>query len=456
MGARAIAYRVLVQVEKGAYANLVLDEILQKSGLTGPDRRLATEIVYGTIKNQLKLDWIIGQLVKKAGKLEAGPRLLLRMAFYQLIFLDRIPPSAVTNETVKIAKKNFHQGIAGLINGVLRSYLREPQKVTWPDEEKDPLTYLEVTYSHPRWMLERWLGRYGFENTRKICSFNNLPADLWIRTNTLQIGRKELEARLVLEGCSVEESTRVPEGLLLKDCPPLGKLESFLKGLFTVQDESSMLVAHIVSPEEGLAVLDVCAGPGGKTTHLAQLMNNKGEILACDVHQHRLKLIEENAERLGIDIIRTLLQDALDIDPRKFKKYSLILVDAPCSGLGVLRRRPDSRWRKSLEDIKALALIQSRIMEKAVKVLAPGGRLIYSTCTMEPEENQELIFSVLKNNPDLRLLDLTKFLPYCPDNAAETEELQAGYRQYLPFKDHMEGFFIAGIEKVGLDSYGPE
>lgn len=452
MGARKIAYKVLTEVEKGAYANLVLDEILQKSGLFGPDRRLATELVYGTIKNQLKLDWIIRQFVKKAGQLEIGPRLLLRMAFYQLLFLDRIPPSAVTNEAVKIAKKNFHQGIAGLINGVLRSYLRDPAKVVWPDEENDPLTYLEVIYSHPRWMVERWLKRYGFENTRGICRFNNMPADLWIRTNTLRIDKKGLKDVLTLEGCSVDESKKVPEGLLLQVSPAIGSMESFKKGLFTVQDESSMLVAHVVRPEEGSELLDVCAGPGGKTTHLAQLMNNKGEILACDVHQHRLKLIEENAERMGIEIIRTIIQDATEIDHLHFRRYNLILVDAPCSGLGVLRRRPDSRWRKSPEDIKTMAEIQKKIMEKVIKVLAPGGRVIYSTCTMEPEENQELIKKVLEENPDLRPLDLTEFLPYTPENEEELSELKAGYRQYLPFKDDMEGFFIAGFLKAGNEN----
>lgn len=447
MGARLIAYKVLTEVEKGAYANLVLDEILHKSGLSGPDRRLATEIVYGTIKNQLKLDWIIGQFVKKSGQLETGPRLVLRIAFYQLLFLDRIPPSAVTNEAVKIAKKKFHQGIAGLINGVLRSYLRDPGKVVWPNEKTDPLTYLEVFYSHPRWILERWLIRYGFDNTKAICRFNNLPADLWIRANTLLIDRRSLKDQLINEGCTLVESSKVPEGLILRNSPSLLSLESFQKGLFTVQDESSMLVAHFTHPEKGTKILDVCAGPGGKTTHLAQLMNNEGEILACDIHSHRIKLIEENAKRLGIEIIRTIIQDATEIEPHSFGSYPLILVDAPCSGLGVLRRRPDSRWRKNPEDIKALAVIQRKIIDKVIKVLTPGGRLIYSTCTMEPEENQELIRSVLKDNPDLQPIDLSEYLPYKPDNEEELGELRAGSRQYLPFKDDMEGFFIAGLRK---------
>ena len=449
MQARETAYRILADVEKGAYANIILDEYLRVQQLSALDRGLVTEIVYGAVKYRLKLDWIIGQLVQKPAKLEIGPRLILRLSLYQLLFLERIPPSAVVNEAVKLGKKIFHTGVAGLINGALRNYLRNPGQVSWPDAKKQPLEYLEVCHSHPRWMVARWLKRYGFDNTQKFCEFNNKPADLWIRTNMLRCSREDLIERLKDEGCAVEKSRRIPEGLLLMTAPPLTCLPSFTDGLYTVQDESSMLVAHVVRPAPGQEVLDVCAGPGGKSTHLAQLMENKGLILACDVHGHRLSLIEDNARRLGVVIIKTVLADATKMAATHEAKYDLILVDAPCTGLGVLRRRADSRWRKQEGDIKALAELQKQILENALSMLRVGGRLIYSTCTIEPEENEENIAWIIQKHPEIRAVNLSSYMPYKVETEEEKLEMSGGVRQYLPFIDNMEGFFIAALEKTG-------
>jgi len=445
---RELAFHLLKEIEEGAYANLVLDQTFRLSKyLTSLDRGLITELVYGTVKYRAKLDWLIKQTVKNVGKLEIGPRILLRLSFYQLLFMDKIPPFAVTNEAVKLAKKYFHSGVASLINGVLRNYLRHPENIVLPDAQKDPLEYLEIVYSHPRWMLERWLDRYGWEKTKKICEFNNTPAELWIRTNTLKCSRQELALRLKGEGCKFRLSLLVPEGILLQSAPPLASLRSFQEGLFTVQDESSMLVAHVLNPQPKQCVLDVCAGPGGKTTHLAQLMKNQGEILACDLHRHRLRLVKNNAERLGIEIIKTKLLDATSIDQELKREYSLVLVDAPCSGLGVLRRRPDSRWRKQPEEVKELAVLQLQILDSVYHLLAPGGRIIYSTCTIEPEENVEVIKQFLAEHPEMESFDLTPSLPYTATTKAEKEELKSGQRQFLPFQDGMEGIFIAGVRK---------
>ncbi len=444
---REAAYKVLLNVEKGAYANISLDEFFKKHKLSDQDRAFATEIVYGTIKYRKRLEWIVGHMVKKGGKLKVGPRLLLLMSFYQLMFMDRVPSSAVTNEAVKLAKRLFHPGLAGLINGVLRNYLRNPHLIKWPDEKKEPLAYLEVYYSHPRWMLERWLGRYDMENTVKLCKFNNEPADLWIRTNTLRITPEELAEKLKGEGCGVEKSLRVKEGLKIKTPVPLYQLNAFQKGLFIVQDETSMLVGHVVDPSPGQKVLDACAAPGGKTTHLAQLMKDQGTIIACDIHEHRLGLIKENAQRLGIKCITTRLQDAAQLSKSQ-EKYELILIDAPCSGLGVLRRRPDSRWRKELSDIAKLAQLQKEILHNALSLLEPGGRLIYSTCTIEPEENFQVINCIKKEYGDVESFDLLPYWPYTPQGEEEIKELKQGMRQILPFKDEMEGFFIAGLQKL--------
>ncbi|MDD2401239.1 MAG: 16S rRNA (cytosine(967)-C(5))-methyltransferase RsmB [Clostridia bacterium] len=448
MNAREIAYKILLKIEEGAYANLILDETLRNNrGLTALDRGFITEIVYGTVKFRLRLDWMIEKTVKKPDKLKDRPRVLLRLSFYQLLFMDRVPPSAVTNESVKLAKKFFYPGVASLINGVLRNYLREPEKIALPLIENDSLKYLEVIYSHPRWMLKRWLARYGLKNTEKLCEFNNTQAELWIRTNTLRCSSDELEERLIKEGCKVARSTRVPEGILLKSALPIYLLKSFQEGYFTVQDESSMLVSHVVNPQPEMKVLDVCAAPGGKTTHLAQLMKNKGKIIACDIHQHRLGLIKENANRLGINNIETRLLDATSVEKEVDCLFDLVLVDAPCSGLGVLRRRPDSRWRKSCNDIEQLAVLQGRILESVYHVLAPGAKLIYSTCTLEPEENFDVIDKFKKEHADMVSFDLTTYFPYTFRSEEEKEELQNGMRQYLPFEDEMEGFFIAGLTK---------
>lgn len=452
MDAREAAYRILWEIEHDAYANLVLDEFLRREkSLKAIDKGLITELVYGTVKYRGRLDWLIAQTVQKVEKLAIGPRILLRLSFYQLLFMDRIPAFAVTNEAVRLARKLFHSGVASLINGVLRNYLRSPQKVVLPVPAENPLAYLEVVYSHPRWMLERWLKRYGWDNTVKLCEFNNAPAELWIRVNTLRCAPEQLMEQLMAEGCTVERSTYVLEGILLKAAPPLATLPSFHAGLFTVQDESSMLVAHAVSPQSGMEVLDVCAGPGGKTTHLAQLMGNKGAILACDIHEHRTRLIEENAKRLGIEIVQTMVGDASLLDGQLDRQYALILVDAPCSGLGVLRRRPDARWRKEPAIIAELAALQGKILESSYQLLAPGGRLIYSTCTIEPEENAQVIEAFLQKHADLSRLDLTSYFPYVPRDENEKAELAKGQRQFLPFQDGMEGFFIAGVQKRKQD-----
>ena len=445
---REITYQILMEIEEGAYANLILDRILRlNKQLNALDRGLITELVYGTVKYRARLDWLIRETVKKAEKLEKGPRVLLRLSFYQLIFMDKIPSFAVTNEAVKLAKKYFHSGVASLINGVLRNYLRNPEKVILPDAQENSLEYLEIVYSHPRWMLERWLKRYGWENTAKLCEYNNAPADLWLRVNTIKCTRQELATKLKSEGCNVSFSSLAPEGILLKSSPPLATLPSFKEGLFTVQDESSMMVAHVVNPYSKQTVLDVCAGPGGKTTHLAQLMKNQGEILACDVHRHRIRLIKENAERLGIDIIKTKLLDATRIDQELQQQFALVLVDAPCSGLGVLRRRPDLRWHKQPEEVQQLAELQTQILASVYHLLAPRGRLIYSTCTIEPEENFEVIAKFLAEHTDMESFDLTPYLSSVANTAAEKEELKKGRRQFLPFQDGMEGFFIAGLQK---------
>ncbi|MCL1848374.1 MAG: 16S rRNA (cytosine(967)-C(5))-methyltransferase RsmB [Clostridiales bacterium] len=424
-GAREGAFDVLMEIENGAYANLSLDAYLESSGrdLSREDRALLTELVLGTVKDRLTLDWMIDQQVKKPAKLEIGPRILLRLGLYQLFRLERIPARAATFETVALAGKIYHRGIASLINGVMRGWLRDQDRLVWPDKEREPALYLSVRYSHPLWLAQRWLNRYGFADTASFFAFNNAAPVLWVRANTLRISPAALAERLVQEGCEVAPGDHAPEALALIKSPGIRNLASFHEGLFTVQDESSMLAAHALGPLPGQRVLDACAAPGGKTTHMAQLMQDRGYVAAWDVHPHRVALIREAQQRMGIKCIEAYVQDAAgahaqgaagvlaqgaaDAEGGAAKQweplFDRILVDAPCSGLGVLRRRADERWSRKPEDIPALARLQAEILHHAMSLLAPGGRLLYSTCTTEPEENRLLVEQVLKGRPGYRM-----------------------------------------------------
>ena len=466
--ARSGAFDVLMQTEGGAFANLALDAWLEGPGRTLPaaDRRLMTELVNGVVKHRLTLDWIIDRRVTKPDRLEIGPRVILRLGLYQLGWLDRIPARAATFETVELARKRYHSGVASLVNGTLRGWLRDKDTQEWPDPERDPAAYLSVRYSHPHWMVERWLARYGMEHTMALCQYNNEPPPLWIRTNTLRISREELAARLAGEGCRTEPGRYAPEALSLLQGPAIRELKAFREGLFVVQDESSMLAAHGLDPLPGHNVLDVCAAPGGKTTHIAQLMGDTGAVVAWDIHPHRVKLIQEAQRRLGIRCIEASVSDATGSDSGRggatergvltmheagsgsehalpSRGFDRILVDAPCSGLGVLRRRPDARWNRRPEDIPRLAEVQEKILHHALSLLAPGGKLLYSTCTTEPEENRLVVEKALSANPSCRRGKLT--LPGPVSNPATDWDIQ-----YLPFIHGLEGFYMAQIEKMEL------
>jgi 16S rRNA (cytosine967-C5)-methyltransferase len=277
-------------------------------------------------------------------------------------------------------------------------------------------------------MLERWIRRYGAEDARSLCEFNNKPAELWIRVNTLRCESQALLRRLESEGCRAAASERAPEALELKLGPPISQLGSYQEGWFAVQDLTSMMAARALAPKPGERVLDVCAAPGGKTGHLAQLMNDQGGILAMDIHPHRVRLIQETMARLGVTCVESRTGDGTQLDPEEQGLFDRILLDAPCSGLGVLRRRADARWRKKESDIQALAGLQRALLHRALDCLRPGGRLVYSTCTLEPEENDLLVRAVSQERADLKV-----FMDPV---------------QYLPFRDGMEGFFMAGFQRI--------
>ncbi|MCM3472947.1 16S rRNA (cytosine(967)-C(5))-methyltransferase RsmB [Brevibacillus borstelensis] len=442
-GARDIALDVLNRVEEHqSYSNLELKHVLDREELRAPDAGLVTELVYGTIQRRLTLDAALDRFIR-GKKVQTWVKNLLRLSLYQIRFLDRIPDRAVVHEAVEIAKRRGHQGIASMVNGVLRNALRSPD--LWDKlGSGDDVARLSIEQSHPEWLVRRWTGQYGIEETRRILESNNRPPRTSIRVNTLKSTRDELLGKLKEQFSAVEPSAVSPDGLVMEGGHAAGT-EWFRQGFFTVQDESSMLVAPALAAEPGMRVLDACAAPGGKTTHIAALMQNRGEIIASDVHPHKRDLIAQNAKRLGITIIEPIVSDALHLGEKSLGTFDRILLDAPCTGFGVIRRKPDLKWNKTPDDVKAIAELQYKLLESVAELLAPGGLLVYSTCTIEPEENQLVVQRFVKNHPAFELdRTLADDLPASVRDKIDTTE---GFVQVLPHHFESDGFFIARLKR---------
>jgi 16S rRNA (cytosine967-C5)-methyltransferase len=444
---RELAIQILTRVEEEAsYANLLMQKSLHELNDIR-DRHLVTLLVNGTLKNRLTLDYALRRHLRKPmSELPREVRWILRTSAFQVLYLSKIPSAVAVHEGVELTKRRQGKYTA-LVNGVLRHVLESGWEIAWPNREKEPIRYLSIRYSHPEWMVKRWYKRYGFAETEVLCQANNEPAPVWIRTNTLKISRDDLKDRLESEGATVSLGERVPESLKIEDFGSVEKLPSFCEGLFTVQDESSQLIAHVLNPNAGDTVLDACSAPGGKTTHLAQMMNNKGEILAFDIHPHKLELIEGLAERLGVAIIRPNLGDARELSGVADASCQKVLVDAPCSGLGVIRRRADMRWHKKEEEIQELPPLQLAILERAAQCVRPGGELVYSTCTIEPEENFEVVKAFRAKHPEFNSVSLLEELPFPLTDERDLKQAMKGILQILPQKHDMDGFFLAKFRR---------
>jgi len=447
---REIALNILVKIHrKKNHINIILNEILEKEKINIRDAALINEITYGVVRNRNKLDWIISQFSKKDfDRTPVWIKNILRMAVYQLLFLERIPDYAVCNESVQLAKKYGNSKLAKFVNGILRNINQNKDSIYWPDKDKEPALYISIVYSHPYWIIERWLERFGFENTIKICEANNKIPPLAIRTNTLKIHRSDLKKALEEKNISVKEGIFAPEALYIKGLPNITKFPAYQEGLFQIQDEASMLVSCLVNPLPEELVIDVCSAPGGKTTHLAQLMNNQGTILALDVNQERLSMVEENCQRLGIDIVKTLQNDATKLNLDFLGKADKVLADVPCSGLGVLRRKPDLKWQPFNTDrFRKLSRLQLQMLSTASKYVKIGGKLIYSTCSTEPEENEEIVQKFLGKNPNFELEDLTDFI-----EERGLKVYKSDHNKYLQIypglsDPDLDGFFMAKMRR---------
>lgn len=438
--AREVALDVLKAVlYEGAYSNIVLNKKLNKSNLKDNDKALITEIVYGTLKYKETLDIIIQSYLKNPIKtMDKNIANILRITIYQIRYLDKIPSFAAVNEAVEMSKK-ISIKYSKLVNGVLRNYIRTYKNKKFYDDRNN-LEKFSFIYSCPKWLIKMFISQYGIETAEKILKGLNERPNITVRVNNLKIDYDEALEKLDEYGYNIEEGYICPEAIQIIKGKNIEKNPLFIEGDITVQDESAMLVAPSMELTEESIVLDLCSAPGGKTTHISEIINNKSKVYAYDVHQNKLSLIEENAKRLGIKNIETDVCDAAVFNKELKEIAHRVLMDVPCSGLGIIRKKPEIKWTKNEKEIKNIIDIQRKIMNNGASYLKKGGILLYSTCTLNKEENEENINWFLKKHKNFKI----EHLYYGDvDNIIYHKE---GFVSILP-NDKMDGFFIAKLKK---------
>lgn len=421
---RKTAYLTLMDIEsKKSYSNIALNHQIV---CNRPDSQgFVRELVYGVLENKMLLDYYIDQLVPSgSASLKASDRTVLRMGIYQLGYMDSVPEYAAVNESVILAKR-YCRGRDGFINGVLRNYLKHKFSIKLPDRSQDEIKYLSIKYSYAPWIIELWLEQYKMDFVEAMLQAGNETPPTTIRLNWLKVMKKDLIEKLKSKGYEVEEGKVCQNALHVKGSGLLSG-ELYKGGLFSVQDESSMLVAEKLDPQHGDIVMDVCAAPGGKTMAIAERMNNTGKILASDIYRRKLDLVDKEAERLGITNVETRSWDAARVDSSMIEKADRVLVDVPCSGLGVVRRKPEIKYKEKTQEMELLPKKQLAILSASSQYVKPGGMLVYSTCTVNPYENQRVITDFLKKH-----------------NSFKKEEMI----QLLPHVNGTDGFFICTMKK---------
>lgn len=432
--ARQIAFEVLIKMHRNdAYSNIELDSALKNSGLDKRDCALVSALVYGVTERLITIDYNIEKhLTGRINKLKPEVLVILRLGAYQILFSDKIPNSAAVNESVKLAKNNRCAFAAGLCNAVLRAIGKSG--LLLPDD-KDMTEYLSVKYSFPRWLCEMWQDTYGEENAEGVMRTAAEKPPIYIKVNNLKTTSDELINIFKDEGVTAEPVKGFDSALQISDTGDIEKLSSYKNGLFHVQDLASQLCAKALEAKENMTVFDVCSAPGGKAFTVAEHMNNKGTIKAFDIHEHRVKLINNGAKRLGITIIEGRTGDAEQYDSSN-GLADRVLCDVPCSGLGIVRRKPEIRYKEKIL-IDKLPLLQYRILENASNYVKTSGRLIYSTCTLNPAENEEVCKKFLQNHKEFKLVQ--------PLNDINSTD---GYITLMPHIHGTDGFFIAAFERL--------
>jgi 16S rRNA (cytosine967-C5)-methyltransferase len=440
---RDLALHVLFGVEsRGAYADKLADSLAERHGLDARERALLNELVKGTLRRRGTVDAVLrGFLRLELMSLPPWIRNALRLGAYQLLYLDRMPAHAAVSETVALARRYGHPGTAGLVNSVLRRMSEVPRQEHFARLEalSDPVARREAIASHPAWMLERWARQFSVEEAMTLAEANNRAARVGLRANRLRLDRKELLARLARHGLSAIASRWTDAHVVIEGEVDMSVLPLLERGDATVQDESETLVGLLVDPRPGERVLDLCAAPGGKTTHLAERMGDRGEVVAVEKNPARAAILGKNCERLGLRSVELRIEDAETMVPHS--PFDRVLVDAPCSGLGVLARRADARWRKSPEGIRQMAEAQKRLLAAGAMAVRPGGTLVYSVCSFEPEETVQVVSWFAEHHPEFRLADGRRFLP--PD--VVTPE---GFLLCLPHRHGTDGAFAARWERI--------
>ncbi|MDY6825686.1 MAG: 16S rRNA (cytosine(967)-C(5))-methyltransferase RsmB [Bacillota bacterium] len=437
--AREVALKALVRFERDqAYLNLVLPSLVREC--SEEERSLAKELAAGTVQRLNTLDWALQLYLKQPlKKLTPWIRNLLRLSAYQLLYLDRVPQYAAVDQAVHLAGRYGHRGVAGLVNAVLRRLSREAAVLPWPDRQQQPIEYLCLKESYPRWLVKRVLKRWEFNEVEAWCRANNRKPALSIRPNNVQTSENDLVALLAEESVEAVKSPVVPGMLRIRGGMNPARTESFREGLFSIQGESSSLVAPLLEPQSHDRIVDLCSAPGGKTTHLAELMNDRGLIYAVDLHKKRLQLVERAARRLRLQSIRTLEADGRMIGTLDLSVPSAVLVDAPCTGLGVIRRLPEIKWRRTAGDPFRMQQLQLQLLNAAADILPVGGKLLYSVCSSEPEECSKVTEIFSTDHPHFRHEECVPRLP----SVLQKKQDNFYTVSLLPHHHGTDGFYMA-------------
>ncbi len=410
------------------------------------DQAFLQALVFGILRSRNRLDWIIRHFSKTPfRKIAPDVKNVLRLGVYQILYMDRVPDSAAVNTAVKLAKRVAAPWTVKYVNGLLRSVARNPDDVKFPDTAKNPVPALSVRKSLPEWLVQRWLSRFGQDQCVQLCNAVNTIPPLTLRTNTLKTTRASLVADLDKSASSTIRTPHAPEGILLYGLQAsLPSIPGFAEGKFQVQDEAAQLVAHILAARPGLRILDACAGLGGKTGHIAQLLENEGEVVALESVDKKLTALEIEMFRLGISIVKPARHDlTIPPDPAIFGTFDRILLDAPCSGLGVLRRNPDTRWHRTTADLKRYAVRQQTFLNHLAPLVKAGGLLVYAVCSMEPEENEAVVHPFLSRNRLFEQIDI----PVDSINDPSSVVASDNYLRTLPHRHNMDGFFAVCLKR---------